>query len=85
MAESFNAALKRGLLEGRPAFPDHATACCAVFWCANRYSTRRLHSAIGNIAPRAYETRVRFAHRSGITETTLCPRSGFKVLQHHTG
>ncbi|MCT1736003.1 IS3 family transposase, partial [Kocuria marina] len=56
LAESFNAALKRELLEGRPAFPDQATAYRAVFRWANRYNTRRRHSAIGNIAPNAYET-----------------------------
>ena len=56
LAESFNAALKRELLEGRAAFPDQATAYRAVFRWANRYNTRRRHSAIGNIAPNAYET-----------------------------
>ena len=55
LAESFNAALKRELLEGREAFPDAATAYRAVFRWANRYNTRRRHSAIGNIAPNAYE------------------------------
>jgi len=56
LAESFNAALKRELLEGRPAFPDAPTAYRAVFRWANRYNTRRRHSAIGNITPNAYET-----------------------------
>lgn len=56
LAESFNATLKRELLEGRPAFPDQATAYRAVFRWANRYNTRRRHRAIGNIAPNAYET-----------------------------
>ena len=55
LAESFNATLKRELLEGRPTFPDQATAYRAVFRWANRYNTRRRHSAIGNIAPNAYE------------------------------
>jgi transposase InsO family protein len=55
LAESFNAALKRELLEGRTAFPDQATAYRAVFSWANRYNTRRRHSAIGNITPNAYE------------------------------
>jgi transposase InsO family protein len=31
LAESFNASLKRELLEGRSAFPDQATAYRAVF------------------------------------------------------
>ncbi len=56
LAESFNAALKRELLEGRPAFPDAPTAYRAVFRWANRYNTRRRHSAIGLITPNAYET-----------------------------
>jgi transposase InsO family protein len=55
LAESFNAALKRELLEGRATFPDQATAYRAVFGWANRYNTRRRHSAIGNIAPNSYE------------------------------
>lgn len=58
LAESFNAALKRELLEGRSAFPDQATAYRAVFRWANRYNTRRRHSAIGNITPNAYEAAV---------------------------
>jgi transposase InsO family protein len=55
LAESFNATLKRELLEGRPAFPDQATAYRAVFRWASRYNTRRRHSAIGNTAPDIYE------------------------------
>mgnify|MGYP003509010868 FL=1 len=57
LAESFNAALKRELLEGRAAFADQASAYQAVFRWANRYNTRRRHSAIGNIAPNEYERR----------------------------
>jgi len=55
LAESVNAALKRELLEGGPAFPDQATAYRAVFRWANRYNTRRRHSAIGQITPNTYE------------------------------
>jgi len=55
LAESFNATLKRELLEGRAAFPDQATAYRAVFRWTARYNTRRRHSAIGNISPNAYE------------------------------
>lgn len=64
LAESFNAALKRELLEGRAAFPDQATAYRAVFRWANRYNTRRRHSAIGNITPNVYET----AHCATLTQ-----------------
>ena len=56
LAESFNATLKRELLEGQAAFPDQATAYRAVFRWANRYNTRRRHSAIGQITPNNYET-----------------------------
>jgi transposase InsO family protein len=55
LAESFNAALKRELLQGEAAFPDAPTAYRAVFGWANRYNTRRRHSAIGNIPPNIYE------------------------------
>ncbi|SJN07942.1 Mobile element protein [Leucobacter sp. 7(1)] len=56
LAESFNATLKRELLEGQAAFPDQATAYRAVFRWANRDNTRRRHSAIGQITPNNYET-----------------------------
>lgn len=56
LAESFNAALKRELLECRAAFPDQATAHRTVLRWANRYNTRRRHSTIGNISPNTYET-----------------------------
>ncbi|WP_412973468.1 integrase core domain-containing protein [Pseudoclavibacter sp. CFCC 14310] len=55
-SRSFNATLKRELLEHTTAFPDQATAHRAVFAWANRYNTRRRHSAIGNISPNTYET-----------------------------
>lgn len=55
LAESFNATLKRELLQGRPTFPDQATARQAVFRWANRYNTRRRHSAIGYHTPNSYE------------------------------
>ncbi|WP_430623127.1 IS3 family transposase [Brachybacterium equifaecis] len=55
LAESVNATLKRELLEGASAFPDQATAYRAVFRWANRYNTRRRHSAIGQITPNNYE------------------------------
>jgi transposase InsO family protein len=56
LAESFNASLKRELLDGVPTFPDQATAYRAVFRWTTRYNTRRRHSAIGNISPNSYET-----------------------------
>lgn len=56
LAESFNAALKRELLDGAPAFPDAATAHRNVFRWATRYNTCRRHSAISNLTPSTYET-----------------------------
>ena len=53
LAESFNAALKRELLEGRAGFPDAPTAYRAVFRWANRYNTRRRHSALDYRSPLA--------------------------------
>ena len=55
LAESFDAALKRELLEGCPAFPDLVTAARAVFGWASRYNTRRRHCAIGQITLDSYE------------------------------
>ncbi len=55
IAESVNATLRRELLEGASAFPEQATAYRAVFRWANRYNTRRRHSAIGQITPNNYE------------------------------
>jgi transposase InsO family protein len=56
LAESFNATLKRELLQGRAAFPDQTTAYRVLFRWVNRSNTRRRHCAIGNISSNAYET-----------------------------
>ncbi|KAB1658878.1 integrase core domain-containing protein [Pseudoclavibacter sp. CFCC 11306] len=56
LAESFNATLKRELLEDTTTFPDQAIAHRALFAWANRYNTRRRHSAIGLVSPNTYET-----------------------------
>ena len=68
LAESFNAALKRELLEGRAAFPDQATAYRAVFRWANRYNTRRRHSTIGQVSPNSYENAYDAARSATLTE-----------------
>ena len=68
LAESVNAALKRELLEGRPTFPDQATAYRAVFHWANRYNTRRRHSAIDQITPNGYETAYTATASANLTE-----------------
>ena len=58
LAESFNATLKRELLADHKALPDTATAYRSVFHWANRYNTRRRHSAIGNVPPNTYENTI---------------------------
>jgi len=55
LAESFNATLKRELLQGAHAWPDEATCRRAVFGWVNRYNTRRRHSYCGQQAPIVYE------------------------------
>ena len=55
LAESFNATLKRELFECQAAFPDGTTASRVVYRWARRCNTRHRHSAIGNIAPDAFE------------------------------
>lgn len=68
LAESFNAALKRELLEGAGAFPDQATAYRAVFRWATRYNTRRRHSAIRQITPNTYDNAYAVARSATLTE-----------------
>ena len=55
LAESFNATLKRELLQGAHAWPDQATCRREVFRWVNRYNTRRRHSYCGQQAPIVYE------------------------------
>jgi transposase InsO family protein len=57
LAESFNATLKRELLQGAQAWPDAPTCRREVFGWANRYNTRRRHSYCGQQAPTVYEQR----------------------------
>ncbi|MFJ5830676.1 IS3 family transposase [Streptomyces sp. NPDC093089] len=55
-AESFDATLKRELLQGRKGFADEREARPAVFrWC-HRYNTVRRHSRLGQRSPLTYET-----------------------------
>ena len=58
----------RPVLAGRSAFPDQATAYRAVFRWANRYNTRRRHSAMGNITPNTYETAYAATASATLTE-----------------
>ncbi len=55
LAESFNAALKREVLQGTAAFAGEYECRRQVFGWVNRYNTRRRHSSIGQVAPDVYE------------------------------
>lgn len=56
LAESFNAALKREVLQERRHWPDAQTCRREVFRWLVRYNTVRRHSYCGNVAPNTYET-----------------------------
>ena len=55
MAESFNATLKRELLQGAAAWSDELTCRREIFRWATRYNTRRRHSWCLQQAPNTYE------------------------------
>lgn len=55
LAESFNATLKREILQGAAAWPDEATCRRDIFRWATRYNTRRRHSYCGHQSPNTYE------------------------------
>ncbi len=55
LAESFNATLKRELLQGAAAWPDELSCRRDLFRWATRYNTRRRHSWCGQQAPNTYE------------------------------
>jgi transposase InsO family protein len=55
LAESFNASLKRELLQGAATFSDQLSCRREVFRWTTRYNTRRRHSWCGQQAPNTYE------------------------------
>ena len=55
LAESFNAALKRELLQGAATWSDELSCRRDVFRWATRYNTRRRHSWCGQQAPNTFE------------------------------
>jgi transposase InsO family protein len=57
LAESFNATLKREVLQDAACWPDEATCRRQVFRWLVRYNTRRRHSWCGYLSPSTYETR----------------------------
>ncbi|MGY3677018.1 transposase InsO family protein [Streptomyces sp. TE33382] len=56
-AESLNATMKRGTLQGRKRWDGAREARLAVFRRATRYNTRRRHSRLDQISTIAYEQR----------------------------
>ena len=55
LAESFNATLKRELLQGAAAWPDELSCRRDLFRWTTRYNTRRRHSWCRQQAPNTYE------------------------------
>lgn len=56
LAESFNAAMKREVLQGAAAFADEHECRRRVFGWVNRYNTKRRHSYLGQVSPDVYES-----------------------------
>ena len=56
LAESFNATLKREILQDQNCWPDDAVCRRQVFRWIVRYNTRRRHSYCGHTSPTTYET-----------------------------
>jgi len=55
LAESFNATLKREVLQGAPTWTDELTCRREIFRWATRYNTRRRHSWCSYLSPNTYE------------------------------
>lgn len=55
LAESFNAALKRELLQDHTCWEDAATRRRQVFRWLARYNTKRRHSHCRHLSPATYE------------------------------
>jgi transposase InsO family protein len=55
LAESFNATLKREVLQDLGCWPDETTCRRQVFWWLVRYNTRRRHSWCRYQSPITYE------------------------------
>jgi len=57
LAESFNATVKREVLQDAASWPDEATCRRQLFRWLVRYNTRRRHSWCGYLSPTTYEAR----------------------------
>jgi transposase InsO family protein len=60
LAESFNATLKREILQDQNCWPDDAVCRRQVFRWIVRYNTRRRHSYCSHTSPTTYETNATF-------------------------
>ena len=58
LAESFNATLKREVLQARSCWPDAASCRREVFRWLARYNTKRRHSRCRHSSPATYEKRL---------------------------
>ena len=56
LAESFNATLKREVLQDQTSWPDEAVCRRQVFRWLTRYNTRRRHSWCRHHSPSTYES-----------------------------
>jgi transposase InsO family protein len=56
LAESFNATLKREILQDHTSWPDETVCRRQVFRWIVRYNSRRRHSYCGHQSPTTYET-----------------------------
>lgn len=56
LAESFNATLKREVLQDKRTWPDQTTCRRQLFKWLNCYNTRRCHSYCGYQSPNTYES-----------------------------
>lgn len=59
LAESFNATIKREVLQDDTCWPDAATCRRQVFRWLTRYNTRRRHSYCQHMSPNTYEQTLR--------------------------
>ncbi len=56
LAESFNATVKREVLQDNNSWPDEVSCRRQLFRWLTRYNTRRRHSFCGHQTPNTYES-----------------------------
>ena len=78
LAESFNAALKREVLQDRSSWADATTCRREVFRWLARYNTKRRHSHCRHSSPATYERtpHTRYAARSRLTTNPVSTTRG---------